>query len=684
MSQPHAAFAKVGADLTTALDEGRLTTGELVAALSDISHGRAATHADDDIRDAMFRMGWLLFVHASAVDGRYVALNHLNLGMLGSGQRSASDILDEIGALGAGDTEALDRLLTTHGDDLATLVQGALVGSGGADDKIATLQKAFRDKMRNAAKAGRWREIPLPGPDAATARGALSALPRDTGVAVLEAWLDAEAATSAEALDDARHQLDTAIALAPAIFESYVRRARCRFASGDQTGAGADLEQALALNPGSAAALAMRAELRAVTRDMQGSIEDWDAAVEAAPDQVAYRIGRGYTRIALGMLPEAAEDFSHAVALAPEDTTPLYNRADAYVRMGNLPAAIADYDRVLELAPDDVQARLNRGTVRMMVEDAAGAVEDFATATDKRPTNPTTWAKRSAAEVRADMPWAAWLNAMTALALADVNWPHEEQMTAILHGAYMGLTGGDGREGVPDDIDARVAMLAERAGASAALSFVDQLGVRMPGEHLRYHLTRANTYANYGKWQPALDATTGALAVVPGHAGATALRGSALLHLNQVQEAWTLLASVEPSDLGPDARFELHVARARALGVLQRLDEAVAAFREALTIHPRRGDVWFYLGVHLDLAGDKTGAIDAYTNAISADDSFAPAWFNRGCEYAVTGQRELALADLKRAASLDPTWAKEATTDAYFQSLWADPDFLAVVDRFSA
>ncbi len=682
----HPLYGRASAEITEALDGGVIDVAGLVGALGDLARGQQTElPAEAPVADAIRRVAWLLFVRAPSLDGRYVAMAPMQLALLGAGQRTVGELVDELATLeDGGDEGSLDVILTTHGEALARLVSASFSGASAADGRIAAMTAAMDDRARAAAEAGEWERVPLAGPDAARARGELARMDRTAALAVLDSWRLAEAAADKEDHEAALGAMATAIDAAPKLFENYVRRARYRFGSADRIGAGADLERALQLCPEASAASAMRAELKAVARDIPGSLADWDDAVRHAPEQTAFRIGRGYTRLALGRLDDAVEDFGEAVALAPEDTTPLYNRADALMRMGRIPEAVADYDKVMELAPGDLQARLNRGTAYLMLRRFDEAIADFDVALEGRPGEPTAWAKRAAAHASAGHHWATWLDAMTALSLAEPDWTHTTQLEGMVHAAYQKLGLDPDAVADPADVVARMEVLS-RAGAAPALRLADLLDEHLPGEHLDYHLLRGRTYLEHARWPRAGAAFRAAVAVDPSSVAAHLGLGRAVMHEGRAAEALRSLdrAHEQVGELGVEDTFELHAARGRALGTLQRLDEAIAAFREAATTRTDRGDVWFYLGVHLDLAGDQIGALAAYDAAVRLDPGFAPGWFNRACEQAVLGHREAALADLEKAAGIEPKWAQEARRDAYFEPLWSDPEFVALTARFA-
>ena len=106
-------------------------------------------------------------------------------------------------------------------------------------------------------------------------------------------------------------------------------------------------------------------------------------------------------------------------------------------------------------------------------------------------------------------------------------------------------------------------------------------------------------------------------------------------------------------DLQGANRLELH-SRALALAFLERHDEAVLAYEDAITEMKRLGS---------DVARD----------------SLAMLHFKHGSELARVGRYTQALASLEMAIALDSTWAAEAKEDETWAELWAHPRFKDLV-----
>ncbi len=72
-------------------------------------------------------------------------------------------------------------------------------------------------------------------------------------------------------------------------------------------------------------------------------------------------------------------------------------------------------------------------------------------------------------------------------------------------------------------------------------------------------------------------------------------------------------------------------------------------------------------------------ALESLEKAIELKPDYAEAWFNRACLYALKGERENALSDLRRAIELDSSLKERAKKDKDFEALWDDEEFRKLV-----
>src|SRR5437868_6053438 len=88
---------------------------------------------------------------------------------------------------------------------------------------------------------------------------------------------------------------------------------------------------------------------------------------------------------------------------------------------------------------------------------------------------------------------------------------------------------------------------------------------------------------------------------------------------------------------------------------------------------------WTFAGMSLLSRGDEKGARREFTAGIEAYPDAWQGYYNLACAEARMGNREEALAQLRRAAGIDQAVvSKFAPDDADFASLKDDPDFLAI------
>lgn len=119
-----------------------------------------------------------------------------------------------------------------------------------------------------------------------------------------------------------------------------------------------------------------------------------------------------------------------------------------------------------------------------------------------------------------------------------------------------------------------------------------------------------------------------------------------------------LSSSVDPAD---DAvRFapadpEAHDARANTLLGANNTREGIPEFERAVQLRPRDYALWTELGRARDQAGDKSGALSAFKEAVRLAPYYAAPRWQLGNLLFRAGQRDEAFAELRRAAASDPS-----------------------------
>jgi len=126
--------------------------------------------------------------------------------------------------------------------------------------------------------------------------------------------------------------------------------------------------------------------------------------------------------------------------------------------------------------------------------------------------------------------------------------------------------------------------------------------------------------------------------------------------------------------LQPDTALNW-IGKGQILDALNRNEEALKAFEKATSLDPKRFDVWGMQADALSKLGRYDEAILTYNKAVEIAPDYAGIIYNRGCAYCRKGDKVNALADLKRAISLNPQLKAHPPQDVDFKSLWDDEDF---------
>lgn len=99
------------------------------------------------------------------------------------------------------------------------------------------------------------------------------------------------------------------------------------------------------------------------------------------------------------------------------------------------------------------------------------------------------------------------------------------------------------------------------------------------------------------------------------------------------------------TEMQPDTAVN-HIGRGQMLSVLNRHEEAVAAFEKALSLDPAHFDVWGMEAAELAQLKKYDEALVAINKGIELNPDFACNIYNRACIYCLKGEKIHALEDL--------------------------------------
>jgi tetratricopeptide (TPR) repeat protein len=119
--------------------------------------------------------------------------------------------------------------------------------------------------------------------------------------------------------------------------------------------------------------------------------------------------------------------------------------------------------------------------------------------------------------------------------------------------------------------------------------------------------------------------------------------------------------------------------KGQVLEELNRYELALNAYNKATSLDSANSDAWQNKAGLLAKTNKLDEAIYSYTRAIQLSPGVAVFIYNRGCAYCRKGDKANALADLKKAISMNPSLKGNAPMDEDFKSLWDDEDFKKLI-----
>jgi tetratricopeptide (TPR) repeat protein len=221
-------------------------------------------------------------------------------------------------------------------------------------------------------------------------------------------------------------------------------------------------------------------------------------------------------------------------------------------------------------------------------------------------------------------------------------------------------------EGVMNKLKEQERLINEIRNTGAALTAEDY-----------YQRGRKEYYDSF--YDSALISFERALSIQKDRADICAYRGAALGELNRMDEA--LFAFQKALRIDSKSTFAW-TGKAIVLQNMERLDDALAAIEKAINQAP--SDT-FVLGARAYIVSKRDGyeaglrTFDALINSAASKEDLDSVYLHRAAIHAINKERELMLADLKRAIDLNKDWTEYIPTERDFRPYLNDPDFIALV-----
>jgi tetratricopeptide (TPR) repeat protein len=200
---------------------------------------------------------------------------------------------------------------------------------------------------------------------------------------------------------------------------------------------------------------------------------------------------------------------------------------------------------------------------------------------------------------------------------------------------------------------------------------------RKPDDHGTWFLHGA-VLQKLNRYEEAITSYDEALKYRPDNHETWFLHGAVLQRLNRYEEAIT--SYDEALKYRPDDH-ETWLFRGTALQKSNRYEEAITSYDEALKYRPDDHETWFVCGLLLMLLNRQEEAISSFDEILKHKPNDDRVLYHKAYCYALQGQAEFAIVNLKAAINLNPESQERAKTDMVFDSIRNDDRFQALINE---
>ncbi|MFQ5429040.1 MAG: tetratricopeptide repeat protein [Phycisphaerae bacterium] len=407
----------------------------------------------------------------------------------------------------------------------------------------------------------------------------------------------------------------------------------------------------LATNPNNPRAYFGLGRAQAQKGRLDEAIESLTRAIRLSPRFAEAHFNLGTVYYDQGEIDKAIEQYREALRIEPTLIVALNNLAATLQQQGEFEEAMEYYEKALAVNPRFAGAHANLGAALLALGRHDEAIEQLREAIrlDARlPTAHRDLAKALAASGAVDEAVASWAR----LVRSD---PRDPRTHCSLGKALLEAGKPDQAEALfrraleirPTWAEAHndlgVCLSKQSKYRAALVEFKEALRLKPDFKGASDNLTRAVAAARRQQSNAAGSVDPDAVAAYE--------RGNTFARQGNLEDAAAAYRqALETSPDYVEARVNLGVMLARQ----GRLDEAVKAYREALRIRPTHADAHYNLANALRARNDNEGAVAEYERALEARPDYTEALINLGTLLQKAGRLEEAIERYRSALKGDP------------------------------
>jgi len=463
-----------------------------------------------------------------------------------------------------------------------------------------------------------------------------------------------------------------AITLDPEYIYAYLGRAALRLSRGEDAAAFQDFSEATRIAPHEFSPWFNRAEAYWRRGDQDNALADYRKVLAAdLPDaRYALMVGDRFTQRQLWK--EAIEAYSRAAELSAT-AAPLIRRSAAWEGLKDTRKAMADLNAAVRVEPASAAAWTARGLLNLQLSRWDSALEDLTRALKLDPKAPKVRVARGSFYARTGKAQSA-LEDFNAAIAADPNLAEAYNNRGALYANAFNDT-----DKALNDIVSAVVLSPQNAGYQFNLGIM-----RLRARHYHKALEALDAALSLkGPVAPIMQARAEVRAQLGEHAAALRDVQIALEkdpHNPAIYDSLGLirLAAHDYEAAVRDLNQALHVSknfvpalvhRGTAYGALGTLNNAFDDFDRAADLDARSKEAWAGLCTVRRLRQDHSGAVRDCTRALGLEQTYGPAFLQRGLAYLHLKDANRAISDLNSAYQLGVRRAEGLLALAYAHAL---------------